>query len=238
VIRTLAELALSLALGSFCALATAKPILLWSGIAVQSVVNLAIRSFCAATDRAQDNWLTASTFAFGSLQNIQIIIHEICHASAALCLLQSPSPTIKLIPYFSGITSFRVILPTDLGNQLGVQRIQPLITAAGPAFALLISSLQLTFSLKLLSSRPTIARTLIAAACINFIVHAGYALSARWSNPWQLAHDFVELKAIGLNPLYASIAILAIPIIIIGQAVWKTPVHPKSAPSALLPCRI
>jgi hypothetical protein len=238
VLRTLAELALSLALGALSAPAAASPILLWSGIAAQSALNLAIRSFCAATDRAQDNWLIACTFAFGSLHNIQILIHEICHAAAAVCLLQKADPTIRLIPYFSGITSFHIIKPTDLGNWVGVQRIQPLITAAGPTLALLISSLQLTLSIKQLPARPTIARTLIAAACINFIFHALYALSARWHNVNQVAHDFVELKAIGLNPLLAGISILAIPCILISQAVWRTPLHPKSEPSALLPCHI
>jgi hypothetical protein len=210
-IRALRELVISLMFGAMCCAFTATPALLWGGIIIQCIVNTAIRIILAANGRPLDNWLTALGVSLGSLHNPQILIHETGHVAAVEGLLQNGNPKIELFPYFGGSTSFQVSKPTELGKKLGVERIQPIIAASGPILSLAVSTVQLGVSLKLSHHAPELSRMLVLASLVNFLFHFVYAVSAIWANPKNCANDFVVLKAAGIHPLFAALAILAIP---------------------------
>ena len=91
---------------------------------------------------------------------------------------------------------------------------------SGPAFTLLVSSVLLAVGLAIRHTRPAFAKYLIVWSGIDFLYHAQYALAALYTEPWNLTHDFVHLTVFGLNPIVASIAILAIPIVICGGMYW------------------
>jgi len=234
-LRALTELAISLALAAVCAAFTATPIILWQALAVQWLANTALRIALAISQRPLANWTTALNIAIGSLFNPQILTHEAGHFLAYQALLDKSNPTICLDSFAGGFTKILVSKPSALGHKVGAHRIQAIGAAAGPALSLASSAVQLKIGLKIYGRSPELARVLICASLINFLYHAQYALSALWTNPRNLCHDFVMLSTIGLHPLLATIAILAIPLLI----AWReTPPHLKSERPALLPCRI
>jgi hypothetical protein len=228
-LRSLTEIVMSVALGAICCAFTATPTILWAGIAIQWMVNTAIRGVLAWTGKAPAHGLTAFIASVGSLHNLQILIHEVGHACSANCLLQDAGSTIKLFPYIGGSTHFKVIRPTPLGEMIGPHRLQPLIAAAGPVLTLALSTIHLALGLHLAKKAPELSGMLICASLINFLFHAGHALMAIGANPNQIANDFVVLNSAGLPPLVAAIAIIAVPNIIFwNQLISETALRSES----------
>ncbi len=213
-LRALAELAISLALAAVCSAFTATPLILWQGLACQWLVNTALRILLVLYRKPPANWITALNTGVGSLYNPQILTHELGHFLAYKALLDKSDATICLNPYAGGFTKTLVSKPSLLGQKIGAHRIQAIGAAAGPLLSLSVSAVQLKIGLKNLRRSPEVARVLICAAFINFLYHAYYALSALWTNPRCLCHDFVMLQTVGLHPLFATIAILAVPLFI------------------------
>jgi len=223
-LRALRELALSVSLGAVCCLFTAMPLILWGGIALQWMTNTALRIALVAMGYPPDNWVTAAITALGSLLNPQILLHELGHALAASRLLEKCHPTIKLFPYIGGSTLFKVSRPTPLGKTLGETNIRPLIAGAGPLLSLSFSVVQWLFAAQLFSHAPELRRMLTMASLINFAFHALYAMSAIAAPAQYLENDFVVLKLAGFSPIIATIALLAIPLMLLNaQAFCETP---------------
>jgi hypothetical protein len=112
------------------------------------------------------------------------------------------------------MTSFAGEKLTKFGKYLGANRSIALVTAAGAALTLLVSSIVLWIGLKLKKSNPETSIYLATYAMSDFAQHAYYALSALWSPGDNMSHDFVRLHSFGLHPLIAAVGIIAIPILI------------------------
>lgn len=234
-LRALTELAISLALAAVCAPFTATPLILWQGFACQWLMNTALRIALVLSHRPPANWITAFNTGVGSLFNPQILTHELGHFLAYEALLDKSAPTICLDPYRGGCTKIVLSQPSLLGHRVGAHRIQTIGAAAGPLLSLTLSAVQLKIGLKNLHRSPELARVLICSALINFLYHAYYALSALWTHPQCLCHDFVMLQTAGLHPLFAATLVLAIPLF----TAWRgKPPHLKWERPVPLPCRI
>ena len=133
------------------------------------MTNTALRIILVVNGYPPDNWITAAITAFGSLQNPQILLHELGHAFAAGCVLEKSAPTIQLSPFIGGSTLFKVSNPTPLGKKLGETNIRPFIAGAGPLLSLSFSTLQLLLAPQLFSYAPEISAALLTmASLINF----------------------------------------------------------------------
>src|SRR3989344_6125086 len=222
----LKEATVSLAIGAVCGLFVATPIgltLLFGGIAVQLLVNTAMRSCIAYHEHrlqmdphnkvpASIRWFASEVFAFGSAIHANTLIHEFGHYGAALATLKNPSLSLELFPFKGGATRIQASALSKFGERLGEQNVHPFISGAGPALSCCVSGILMGVGLGIQRKHPETARMLIVSSLINFIVHAVYAFSAFFTNPTYFAHDFVALWAMaGLHPLVATIAILAIP---------------------------
>jgi hypothetical protein len=156
----------------------------------------------------------SSNFYRASGTNAMILIHESGHASAAQ-LLFSGQPSINIIPFVGGWTNHPAKALTDLGQKAGYRRSMFLISLAGPALALLASSIALIAGLLLRDCCPNASPYLIGMGLYEFLNHAEYAYSALSTTPDHLGHDFVRLKTFGINPIAATITIAAIPVLIL-----------------------
>ena len=164
--------------------------------------HLLVKAFCS------------SNFYRASGSNAMILIHESGHASAAKILFGG-SPSIRILPFVGGWTSHPTKALTSLGQKLGYRRSMFLISLAGPALALLASSITLIAGMLLRDSCPNASTYLIGVGLYEFLNHAEYAYSALSTTPDHLGHDFVRLKTFGINPIAATISIIAIPILIL-----------------------
>jgi hypothetical protein len=228
-VQTLGELALSIAIGAVCSTFVATPAgisFIAIGLVVQTIVNLAIRilvgyaEYQAAEDPDYEppelvRWLAPTVFAAATLSNGQTVIHEAGHALAANALLKNGNASIHLLPYLGGYTTFSPRSLSELGHKVGAENVMTLVSAAGPALTLSLSSVGLATGLALENEAPEISRMLIVAALIDFLTHAVYALSALVSDPANFSHDFVSLWTAGLHPVTATVIIVAIPTLIL-----------------------
>jgi hypothetical protein len=223
-LRCLSELAVALAIGAFISLfnvsflgATAilRPMLL------QTILNVALS---AASVFIQAKWKRCAqildqgryfTFAYATMKNLQILTHEMGHVAGALAVYKNCRPRIELYPGDRGSSHFKTSQLTALGKKVGRVKANLIVTAAGPALALLVSSLLLGLSKRLQSTHPEWSGHLKAAALSDIAYHAVYALSALKTGIQALpSHDFVILSKMGVHPLGVALAIVAIPFII------------------------
>lgn len=228
-LKVFTELVISFALGALCCAfaAPASVSLIISTVALQCVLNTAIRTAIAyfevqaksdATFKPPEPayWLTPYRFSQDSLANVQTIIHEKGHGFAANALLKNANPQIELFPYKGGVTTFEVSEASELGKKIGLERIHPLVAGAGPLLALGVSTICLATGLSVQEKYPELSRILILSAILDFMVHALYAFSALIASPLDIAHDFAVLwRTAAIHPVAATIAILAIPILIL-----------------------
>ena len=233
----LLEFAISLLLTgiSYCFIATpAAAATLGIGLAIQTIVSLAIRIYIGYCNYHQqtlpaqeappleEKWLGAYSFAWGSAHNAQVVVHEAGHALAAKALLQGVNTKITLLPYNGGVTNIQWKGVSWLGEKIGHERIQPLISAAGPLLTLALSTVLLGVGLAHLDTSPEISRMLIVSALIDFVTHILYALSALTSNLTRFSHDFFALWQLGnIHPIVAAVAIAAIPVLVLYAHLYR-----------------
>ncbi|MBX7067592.1 MAG: hypothetical protein K1X28_10220 [Parachlamydiales bacterium] len=187
-----------------------------------------IASFC--------EWVTGFNFSIFSGLNAQTVIHESGHALASMMIYKNPRPIIEIHPFVGGITQFYKTGLTQFGQKLGPAASTCFVVASGPAFTLLISSAILAIGLAIMENYPEFGKYLISWASIDFLNHASYAYSALNAEQWNLSHDFVHLSIFGLNPVVATIGILAIPVLItLGMYAWKTREPPAQQQLAAAP---
>jgi hypothetical protein len=222
-IQALSELAWAIALSALCIpfVASASAAFIVFGVAVGSIavntiVHIAIKILFNKF-RSENFFvksLRCSHFYHFSVLNPMVVVHESGHYTAAR-LLFGGEPTIRLIPFVGGWTSYSTKSLTKLGQKVGYRNSIFLISLAGPALGTLASCIALIAGLILRHSHPEISPYLIAIGLCECFSHAEYAFSALSSAPDNLGHDFVRLKTFGIHPLAAAATILALPVIII-----------------------
>jgi hypothetical protein len=141
-----------------------------------------------------------------------LIIHEIGHYSAAKILFQT-QPTIQLTGCANAVTRYSVKGLTSLGGFFGYRKSILLVTLAGSGLALMGAAIALIASFCLKNYYPDMSLRLYAYGQCEIIRHAFYALSALWTSPAELAHDFVRLSTFGIHPAAVFVAILGISIL-------------------------
>ncbi len=252
-LKVLKELALSIVFGSIVSLfvvSASGTTFLISAVVVQLAVSTFFHSLGAfATYQALDKdphqgfyqniayaceWIAGLNFAVLTGFNTQTVVHESGHALASLLLYKNPRPNIAVYPFAGGITEFYKTKLTPWGQKLGSAASTCFVVASGPGLALLVSSAIWAIGMALLDKYPQFGKYLISWAAIDFLHHAAYAYSALGAKPWNLTHDFVHLAIFGLNPVAASIGILAIPVLItLGMMNFRKTEPPTGIAAAL-----
>lgn len=202
------ELVVSLAIGAAVAVFVPNPVhiaALIKGIAIQFFISGFFQTVGEMVPKMASvcEWWRGETFALFTGTNVQTLIHETGHALAAHVVYPNARPRIEIVPFGGGITRFN----TEPG---GIKRL--FVVASGPGLALLVSSVALAIGIAIRKKYPQVGKILICYGVFDFLHHAQYAYSALL--PSLPHHDFALLAAAGLNPVVATIAILAIPLLI------------------------
>lgn len=167
-------------------------------------------------------WLVGINFAVLTGYNVQTLIHESGHAMAASFIYKKAQPVIEIYPFLGGITQFQKTPMTPFGKNLGPVAATCLRVASGPALTLILSSVLFAIGLAIQEKHPQLGKYLISWSLLDFIVHSVYAYSAVDLDPSNLTHDFTHLAIFGLDPITATIGIIAIPTLIaLGNYYWK-----------------
>jgi hypothetical protein len=168
-------------------------------------------------------WITGANFALFTGYNAQTLVHETGHALASLLIYKRPRPIIEIYPFIGGITQFYKTSLSDLGKKIGPAASTCLVVASGPGFTLLISSVLLAVGIAIKEKYPQLSKYLICWSILDFLNHAFYAYTALHADQWNLSHDFVHLSIFGLDPVTATVGLVAIPIVIaLGTLWWKS----------------
>ena len=157
--------------------------------------------------------ICSASFYQCSAGHAMTLVHETGHFCAAKLLFKG-NPQMRIIPFVGGWTKWSARYFTSMGLQMGYRNSIFLITFAGTGLALLAASITLVVGLALRHAHPHASSYLIAIGVYPFVNHTAYALSALWTAPSELGHDFVRLRGFGIPPIAAASTILAIPIII------------------------
>lgn len=164
-----------------------------------------LSSFC--------EYVTGANFAVFSGFNTQLLVHETGHALAASLVYRTPPLQIEIYPFSGGITRYFKHL-TPWGKTLGAPAALAFVIASGPCFTLLLSTVVFTIGLKIKEAYPQLGKYLICYGVLDFLITANYALSAVWTDPYNLIHDFVHLSIFGVNPVTVTVGVIAIPLLI------------------------
>ena len=248
--KCLKELAISMTISAFVVIfvpVSIGTVTILSAVILQFVVSLFFHSLgafaaCRAAKAgpavlnqvvAACEWWTGENFAFFTGVNAQMLVHEMGHAIATLSLYKNPRPRVELMPFEGGLTTYYKALGA-LGKKIGPVATTIAVTASGPAFTLLVSAIILAVGLAIRAKHPHISKYFISWGVLDFLNHARYAYSTINADPFNLAHDFAHLSILGINPVVATIAILAIPIVItIGMQWWQSR-QPKERPLPII----
>jgi hypothetical protein len=223
-IECLKELALSLTLSAGIACFVPSPAgigLVAGALLIQTIASLFFHSLNEYVEGSSFcDWALGANFALLIGLNVQTLIHELGHVLAALALYKRASPTILIDPFSGGLTQFYKTSLTSFGQKIGPAGATCLVILSGPGFALLISSALLLIGLAMKEKYPRFSKYLISWSLLDFFNHAHYAYSAHWTAQTKLNHDFIHLSVFGLNPTVASVAIVAIPVMMIVGMYW------------------
>jgi hypothetical protein len=164
-------------------------------------------------------YMTGTNFALLTGLNTQFLVHETGHALAALSVYKNPKIRVEVYPFSGGLTTYFKRL-NDFGKKLGAPTALALVIASGPGFTLLISSVILAVGLMVKGKNPLLGKYMICYSAVDFLNTASYALSTLKTDPFNWAHDFAHLSFFGLDPVVATIVILAVPLLISAGAHW------------------
>ena len=225
-LRVFKELAASLLLSSITFYFTPTLLgqhLLGQALLIQAVLSVIFHSFqefalchpqkCGSFVKIFE-W--ASTLSFGLLSgyNIQTLVHESGHALASTLVYKNPRPSIEIHPFSGGHTHFYKTALSLFGHKLGPKLSTLFVIASGPGLTLLVSSATFVLGMFLFNQGKLLGKYLLGFSLVDFANHARYAYSALHTPPYQLSHDFVHLSVFGLNPVVATVGIIAIPVIL------------------------
>lgn len=139
-------------------------------------------------------------------------------ALAAKCLFSQSNPNITLKPFENSQTGYQMSTLTKIGQFFGKAKATLIVVAAGPALAVVSASAFLGASLALGKRHPEKSRYLKVVAIDTIFQNAFYALSALWETSSKKSHDFVQLMAGSIHPLFSVVvsvvSIIALPLIV------------------------
>ena len=212
------ELATSLLIGAAACCFTAIPlggVLIFSGIAVQNISNIALRYYGKSAEK--NSWthsicsyLCPTTFSYLVACNGQMLIHELGHAGAASLVFKNISPKIAIQPFWSSHTSYKVTTLTSIGKQIGKGNSYLFVYLMGPCTTLFISGIAITIGTLMKEKFPEFAYYLSRIGTNDFWTHGLYALTALLPSP-SPTNDFANLAAYGIHPLATAVTLFAIP---------------------------
>jgi hypothetical protein len=238
------ELAVSATITAFVAIFIPVPMgaaILIAALALQFIVSFSFHSLGAwAAHRLAKGgpqslhhlvtaceWWTGENFAFFTSQNVHMLIHEMGHAAATLCVYKSPRPRVEIMPFEGGRTSYYKLPVNWIGKKIGPVATTIFIASSGPALTLLVSSILLVVGLAIRAKHSQASKHLICWSAYDFLNHARYAYSTLGTDPSNIAHDFARLSIVGINPIVATISILAIPLLITTAVLYYQSRHPR-----------
>lgn len=222
---SLVELGTSLGIGTVSLCFTTTPFavpLIFGAIAVQTISNTIFRYY-RSLDTASGqpgrttsicNYMCPTIFSYLTIVHLQTLIHELGHALAARAVFKNAAPSITLHPFQGGATAFSIQHLSSLGKMLGKSGALCFVAAMGPVCALVVSATAITIGYLAEHKFPELSSYLIAVGNGDFFAHAFYAFTALDASCAKASHDFHCLAGHGLHPLAATVAILAIPMIL------------------------
>lgn len=226
--RCLAELAVSLAIGTVAVFFTATSLhstLIFAAIVVQTVANTALRLAAALAAKLPESeetqWIKSASpyfcttmFAYLTAGNAQSLVHEAGHAFSAKWMFQNANPKITLTPCLGGITRFSTAHLSGWGEKLGRSNAMLIVALMGPACSLLVSSIAIMVGIAVRKKFPELGYYLIGVGKGDFYAHSAYAFFAISPSPGAHANDFLRLQAFGIHPLASAAMLFAIPVLI------------------------
>ena len=212
-LKSLAEFSIACALFALCApfAAPGGVSALAIGLMIQTAISIPLRIWTytrrAPLDIQKCQSLLAWNFTLLSSSNIITLIHELGHFTAIKRCIPNAAARIILRPFQGGVTIFAK--PIFLAKTS-----YAFIVGAGPVAAVAFAALILIAALSIHTRHPEIGNTCLTTAVFGFVSHAAYALDALRIGPFVRGHDFSILWGMGIHPLAAAVAIIAIPILI------------------------
>lgn len=164
--------------------------------------------------------LSAFLFAVLSGNHAQSLLHETGHALSSRLFFQKADPKITLSPFTGGKTKHDSNTLSPLGQKIGKERSFWLIAAAGPGLSLFVSSMALTVGRMVQDRFNVLGSYLNAYGETDYYLHAFYALSAFFEP--RATHDFTILSRCGISPLVYTVALAAIPSLILKRSFYGT----------------
>jgi hypothetical protein len=143
-----------------------------------------------------------------------VLIHEGGHALAATLLFKGANPSITINPLEGGVTRYYQRGLTSLGEMLGTQKADFIISAAGTAASLGYSLLNIILADRLAESHPQLSKYLLVmgiTSILNSIIYAASALFTAFPG-----HDFAALWRGGLHPVASIAMMVLLPLIVKG----------------------
>jgi len=172
-------------------------------------------------------------FAQLNLTTRDVLVHESGHALAAHVLYKNARPKIEVFPFQGGVTKYFVTPLSKVGRFFGEKKVHLIVAGAGPAAAVIASSIDIGIAQGCRQSNPRLSRYLNVMAGMNLLNHLAYAYSAFAEASKKMpGHDFVALWAGGIHPYVSMTATIALPLIVkTGVFVAEKCHHQKSAKS-------
>lgn len=160
------------------------------------------------------DWVIASIFSLFSTLKLQTLVHESGHAIAANLLFKDARPAIFMTGGASAHTEYTISSLSNLGLKLGKERAKAIVSLSGPLLSLSLASALLILGLFIKEKHPALSKYLTVAALADFIFHTLYSVSALFTAPENVAHDFIRIQSLGIHPLVGGLFIFTLPAII------------------------
>lgn len=160
-------------------------------------------------------YLCPISFSLLDATTRSILVHEAGHAFTVHLLYQNARTKIEIFPLKGGVTWYWAGPLSKVGEFFGQKYCHLIFSAAGPAAAIFIATIDLGLSHYFKQEHPELHRYFLCAAISSIAQHILYALSALLAKNPRSEHDFIQLwKLGGIHPLLSVICIVALPIIV------------------------
>lgn len=149
------------------------------------------------------------------------LTNSIGQAAAASILYNDAKIKISLSPFNLSDVSITANELSKMGEVFGKNKIESIVTAAGPALSIISASIGIGGAALCSGSHPELSRYLKAMA-IDSIAHNVFNAIAALIESAATHNDFVKLWAGGLHPIAAIVGMVAIPILVrIGIFIYQ-----------------
>lgn len=159
------------------------------------------------------NYLNPITFAAIDISTRDCLVHEGGHALAAMAIYKNANPKIEVFPFIGGVTSYSGRHLSRLGEFLGKNYSNAIVSGAGAGASILVASAYIGLAHRFQETHPEFTRYCKCTAIASIVQHVVYALSAL-AQTGQSGHDFLSLWAVGIHPIASAAVIVAVPLIV------------------------